>query len=51
MTAVRATALTAGLGLLVAGCAQTHNIALPAAKADVAKMQSQLNGKKGAIGV
>jgi hypothetical protein len=48
MSAVRAVALTTALGLLAAGCAQTHNIGVPVAEADLAKMRTQLNGKRAA---
>jgi hypothetical protein len=41
----------AALALVLAGgaCAQTHNIAVPVSDADLTKMRSQLNGKKGAV--
>ena len=42
-------AVAATLGLLGAGCAQTHKVAMPVSEADLAKMQSQLSGKTAAI--
>ena len=42
-------AVAAALGLLGAGCAQTHNVAMPVSEADLAKMQSQLSGKTAAV--